>query len=169
MPNTEIFLSGKCKWPKLITPDTKYDPLGKWSIVLYPDPESLDKIMELKKEVNGTAGIMNHLKKDEDGTYISFTRPTQRTFKGQNKAFLPPEVLDADNKPLRNMRIGNGSDVTLKIEVRTYPTPTGGRGRATRLVAVRVDNLIPFDDDSRTPEEAKQVEGMKEVPARAPF
>src|SRR5690349_14026382 len=108
MPNTEIFLSGKCKHNWLVTPDTKFDAQGKWSIVLYPDAPSLAKIQELKERKGGTDGIMNHLKKDEEGYYMTFTRPTQRIFRGIPTAFTPPILLDADNKPLTNVtRLGH--------------------------------------------------------------
>lgn len=171
MPNTEVFLSGKCTHNWLVTPDTKFDAMGKWTIVLYPDPPSLAIINELKERKNGVEGIMNHLKKDEEGYYMTFTRPTQRIFKGLPKAFTPPILLNADNTPASNLtRLGHGSDVTLKVEVRTYPIKaTGGTGRATRLVTVRVDNLVPFESSDFTEAEAKQASGMKDVLARAPF
>lgn len=170
MPNTEIFLSGKCTHNWLVTPDTKFDAQGKWSITLHPDPESLAKIQELKERKNGVEGIMNHLKKDDDGYYMTFTRPCQKIFRGIPTALLPPVLLDADNKPLTITRLGHGSDVTLKIEVRTYPIKaSGGTGRATRLVAVRVDNLVPFESKDLTDGEAKQASGMSNVPAKPPF
>lgn len=159
------YLQGKCKWAKLVTPDTKFDPLGKWSIQLYLDAKSLDEVMALKTTTpNGVRGILNKVQKDDDGTYIVLSRPAQRAYKGVMRALSPPEVLDKDGK-ITNVRIGNGSDVTVKVEVYTHGVPGGGKGRAARLMAVRIDNLVPYERDSMNEEQKKQVENLGEHPA----
>lgn len=138
-----VAFQGKCKWAKLDVPDTAFSIEGKWSIRLYPTQESYDRILELKQE-----GIKNHLKKDDDGYFITFSRPTQKLFKGRLKAFEPPAIEDKDGTPLpRTTRIGNGSDVTVTIEVYYFTTPQKTEGCATRLATVRIDNLVPYTRD----------------------
>lgn len=165
MANKEfIYLSGKAKWAaKLFTPDQQYKC---WSFLLYPDDPSYQKILEMKKGKEGTQGILNVIKKDDDGYCMTLKRPTEKLFKGRMQGFTPPLVVNADNSPFNaQMSIGNGSDVTCKVEYYTYNRPTGGKGSAIRLEAVRVDNLVPFEKEKDFKEaELKQVSGLTEQP-----
>lgn len=156
------FLQGKAKWARLHTPDQKY---ACWSLVLYPNSESYAKLLELKTAADGVDGILNVIKKDEDGYYATFKRPLQKIIRGKATAFAPPEILQADGKTPQRDLVGNGSDVTIKLEVYPYPKPTGGKGRATRLMSVRVDNLVPFEGrNDYTEEQHKAVKGLAEQP-----
>lgn len=154
-----VFIQGKTKWFRATTPNK----FGDWSHDLYPNPESLDKIKALKE---GPAGIKNVIKKDDDGYYLSFKRPTSKMIRGKLVGFAPPEVLDQANKPLRDVLVGNGSDVTTKLEVYHYKTPIGGEGSAARWLSSRIDNLIPFlpQKDSFTETEQKAINGLEEQP-----
>lgn len=162
--NKEIYLKGKCSWAQLLNPDYKFNADGVWSIRLYPDAESLAEIQKLKEGGTGNAGILNHLKRDEDGDYMVFKRKAVKKGKGVNRPQTPPAVVDGEGLPLPNVRVGDGSDVTLKVRVYTYPTPTGTRGTATELTAVMVHNLVPFDNGQYSEEEAKQVDGLTAQP-----
>jgi hypothetical protein len=168
MAKTEfVFVQGKGSWAKTITPDQKFN---RWSIVIHPDAPSLEKIKKLKEE-----GIKNELKKDEDGYYINFSRPTSKVFSGSVQGFAPPRVLDGTKKlpdgshPPLDERIGNGSDVTLKLEVYSHKAP-GGTAKAARLLSIRVDHLVPFtverdfdEDDTRA------IKGLDGQPAQELF
>jgi hypothetical protein len=147
-----IYLKGKAKWARLQTPDPTYN---KYNIVLYPDTESLEKIRELQ-----AGGIKNVVKKDDDGYNVNFSRPASKLMKGKVVGFTPPEVRNADNTPFDG-RIGNGSDVTLKIEVYGGKAPTGQSYMAARLEAIRIDNLIPYQP---TEQEDFQAEGLDAQP-----
>lgn len=149
-----VYLSGKAKWVRTQTPD-KY---GKYGLVLYPDEPSLLKIHKMKEE-----GIKNVLKKDDDGYNMTFSRPQNITVRGSVKGLTPPEVLGKDNLPLREL-VGNGSDVTIKLEYYGGPTPIGGKYKAARLLAVKVDNLVPFNQGSYTDEQKELVKGLDEQP-----
>src|SRR6266567_9075956 len=110
----EVFISGVFKWAIVYKPDLKVDP-PKWSIQVYPDSPSLLVINDLKKE-----GIKNHLKKDDEGYYMRFSRPTYKEFTEEGGikrrvSFVPPTVVDADGQPMSDM-IGNGSSGTVKLE-----------------------------------------------------
>lgn len=157
-----VYLQGKAKWTnKLFVPDQQYKC---WSMVLYPNAASYDKILELKKG-GEYDGILNVIKKDDDGYYVTLKRPTEKVIKGKVQAFQSPIVTNADGSPLINVSIGNGSDVTAGIEFYTYPKPTGGkRGSAIRLLTVRVDNLIPYEKSDRPPEVQKTLKGLDEQP-----
>lgn len=169
-----VYLQGKCKWARLVQPDLKFN---KWSLVLYPDAASYDILVDLVKK-----GIKNKLKQDADGWYVTLSRATQKVMQGKVRAFERPEVLDG-TKPLPSggyepfieaSKIGNGSDVTVKIEHYTYHQPTDPQGtfggHAIKLASVRVDNFVPYEMDRDGSEEQKKlVEGMEEVPPQPLF
>lgn len=154
----EVYLQGKGKWARLINPDMKFPP-GKWNVVLYPNPDSLEKLRELQGR-----GLKNKLAKDDDGWYCNLGRPVSRMYKGVNKPFTPPVVIDKDGAPF-NDPVGNGSDLTIKLEVYEHGTPGGGKAVAARLEKVRVDNLVPFKPDVDYKEdEAAEVAGIRIQP-----
>jgi hypothetical protein len=168
MAKTEfVFVQGKGSWVKTIAPN-KY---GKWSVQLHPNEASLEIIKKLKEE-----GIKNELKKDEDGYYMTFSRPVNKEIRGKLTGFQPPRLLDGAKKlpdgthPPLDERVGNGSDVTLKLEVYKHKTPSGGEAKAARLLSIRVDNLVPytiardFDED-----DTRAIKGLDEQPAQQPF
>lgn len=157
-----VFLSGKAKWARLVQPDLKYKV---WSVVLYLNTESYEKIMALKETKGETQGILNVIKKDEDGYYCTLKRPTERSYQGQLRGMNPPVVVSADGKTMFTENIGNGSDITCKLEYYKYKKPTGGRGSAIRLFSVRVDNLVPYETKKDFNEEQTQaVSGLLEQP-----
>ena len=145
MAAKRVYVEGKCKWARTQTPD----PWGNYKITLYPTPESLEKIREL--------GLKNTLKKDEEGYNVTFRRPTSKLMRGKITTFAPPIMLDIEGNPLYDVMIGNGSDVTLRLEVYDYTHPVGGKGTAARLAAIRVDNLVPFQKE-RDFEEDQQIQ-----------
>lgn len=154
-----IYIKGKVSWVRNITPN-QWD---KWSITVHPDAEGLEAIRDLQAQ-----GIKNVIKKDEEGYYCAFSRPTSVTIrKGFTTGVTPPEVVDADGNPMENTPIGNGSDGTVKLEIYSHPTPTGGRAKAARWAALRIDNLIPFNRDTDYPDPARKElsDGLKEQPA----
>jgi hypothetical protein len=132
-----VFIQGKLSWVKCEVPNE----WGKWTATIHPNQTSLDKIRELQGE-----GVKNVLKKDDDGYYTTFSRPTSKMIKGKVVGMAPPEVLQADGKtPLKGILVGNGSDGTIKLEVYQHGTPGGGKAKAARLLSIKVDNLIPFE------------------------
>lgn len=156
----DVYLKGKGKWCKFVVPDTLYN---KWSVNLYPDEASLKIITDLQ-----TQGIKNRLRKDEDGYYMNFGRPCTKENKktGQVMVFNAPKVVDKDNLPIDGSGIGNGSDLTIKLEVYEHGVPgSKSKSKAARLSSVRVDNLIPFSPEKDyTVEEQEQLKGLKEQP-----
>jgi hypothetical protein len=157
--STFIYVKGKVSWVKAVTPNE----WNKWSCRLHPDAESLEIIRDLQAE-----GIKNVIKKDDDGYYTTFSRPCEVELrKGVKVGVTPPEVVDGNGAPMEHVAIGNGSDGTLKLEIYSHSTPGGGRAKAARWAALRIDNLIPFNRDTDYPDEARKElsEGLREQPA----
>lgn len=137
--STPLKLTGKLMWCRLVDLN-KY---GKWSLDLYPDNESLEKLRELQAD-----GVKNVIKKDDDGYHVQISRPAQIEFqKGVVQSVTPPRIRDKDKLPLpANVRIGNGSDGEVTVEVYTHRVPNSEkRAKAMRLYAVDVFNLVPFE------------------------
>lgn len=155
-----VYLQGKVSWVKYITPDPMYN---KWSVTLHPNAESLEIIRDLQTE-----GVKNQFKKDEDGYYIQFSRPVDRKIKGKVIGMTPPVVLDKDGQPMDGVAIGNGSDATVKLEVYSHGTPSGGKAKAARFAGLKIDNLIPFNKDTDFPDPAQreQAKGLDEQPVQ---
>lgn len=159
-----ISVKGKCKWAHV----TRLNRYGDWSVELWPTPEDLEVLRELQSR-----GLKNTMMKDEDGYYMRFKRPPKKDIRlktGEVKTivFSPPTVAMADGSPLPNgVLTGNGSDVTLILEVYPHGTPGGGKAVAARLEGLRVDSLVPFNPDSDyEPEEKKKVDELREQPER---
>jgi hypothetical protein len=162
--NTFVYLTGKVSWVKHIKPDDKFGPPGKWSFKLHPDEKSLGIINDLKITKDGIGGIKNVLGKDEDGYFMTFSRPVNKTINGAVRAFYPPEVVNADGSPC-TAAIGNGSDATAKIEVYTHRVPNGGKARATRWDSMRIDHLVPYEKErDYPPAELKKIEELANQP-----
>ena len=146
-----VYVQGKLgPFPKLKTPDVKFNC---WVATIYPTKDSLEQIRELQAE-----GLKNVIKKDEDGYFVRFRCDTFKPRKdGTVWTFAQPVVVDMDNRPVDGDVVGQGSDVTLKLEVYEHPTPTGGKSIAARLVGVRVDNLIEFDPDRDMDDDTREI------------
>lgn len=162
-----IYLQGKAKWFKHQMPNK----FGNWSHDIYLNDESIEKVKKLQETKGKTDGIKNAIKEDDDGKYISLSRPQSKTIRGKVVGFAPPEVLGRDGLPLHDMLVGNGSDITTKLEYYTYRKPFGdGRGSAIRWASTRVDNLVPFTTQRDfDPDQTKSIQGLETVPAQPEF
>ena len=151
-----IYVQGKVAWFRNKTPNQ----WNKYSVQIHPNPKSLEKIRDLQAE-----GLKNAVKKDDDGYYCNFTRPVTKEFaSGKIVSFTPVEVFDKDGEVFDGL-VGNGSDVTLKIEVYEHGTPGGGKAKAARWVSARIDNLVPYETDRDASEETKEARvGLPEQP-----
>lgn len=133
------YFTGTAKWAKIAEPDKEFQ---KYSIDVYLDDANLAKFQESGAQLK----LRGH---ESDGTYVTFSRPMARIGRdGEVKQFGPPELLNADGEPYpKGTLIGNGSKVTVKVDV--FDTP---KGKGTRLEAIRVDDLVEYSkkevDDS---------------------
>lgn len=142
----EVMLKGKIKWCKHLVPDTTFEAVGKWSVVMYLEGAELDKARELQGQ-----GIKNTIKKDEDGWYITLSRKCSYEVRGKHIGRTPPEVFRLVNgakEPLVRP-IGNGSDGVAKCVLwssKNFP------GKNLRWEALRVDNLVEYEKMEDYPE-----------------
>lgn len=159
-----VFFSGKgAFFQQLMRGDPEY---GNWVVRLHFNPESYNLFMKLKETKGETEGIMNEVKKDEEGYFHFFKRPFVKDFGKGEERLAPPVITDAEGK-LWDMDkyIGNGSDITVGCELYTYRNRrTKGRGTAIRMASVRIDNFLPYTRADLSEGEQKQIRGMDEQP-----
>lgn len=121
------YLDGKVNWHANEKPD-KY---GKYTLDLYLTPESQKKYIE--------SGL--NLKDRNDKAGAAFVKLGRKHIstnaKGISRELGPWEVLDKNGDPFSG-RVGNGSDVTVKVEI--YDLTNGNKGH--RVEAVRVNHLV---------------------------
>ena len=141
MATQTVYLSGKAYWAKVFKVDDKY---GKHSIEVELDLDSIKIFDEL--------GLKN--KPNQEGR-VSFRRdPEGMVYKDKLQVRAgAPLILDHENQPTTKL-IGNGSLVTIKVQVYDYDNKFG-KGKGSRLESVRVDELVEYvkPDIAPTPTE----------------
>lgn len=139
-----VYLKGKAKWFKHLKPE-EFRGKTTWKHTIYLDDESLEKVRDLQSQ-----GIKNVLKKDEDGYYTSFSRPTKMVWtdktSGERKTSIlePPIVRLKNGNAQLTESVGNGSVIETKLEVYSHGVPGGGKAKAARWLASRIDSLVPI-------------------------
>lgn len=141
-----VYLRGKAKWFRHMHPE-EFRGKTTWKHTIYLDEESLERVRDLQSQ-----GLKNVLKKDEDGYYVSFSRPTAMKWKDKNTGiertmpFEAPVVRLKNNNAPYTGNVGNGSDIETKLEVYSHAVPGGGKAKAARWLATRIDSLVPVGD-----------------------
>ena len=134
MASATYYLTGTARYAKVRENqlDVKYK---KWSIDLNPDDESYQLFLD--------SGSRLKVKEDEEGNkWITFNRKKEMVKRdGEVVEFGPPVVAWGVDEPGDfNGHIGNGSKVTVKVEV--YDSAAG---KGTRLEGVRIEELVEYN------------------------
>lgn len=136
MASNYIYLSGKGAWMHRLFEPEEYLGKTSWSMKIYPDPKSM-------KVFNETKLFLQRKKEDDEGVGVTFKRGVKKPWKlkkGEGEDFEPPVVLDKEGRPWPAEKLlGNGSEVTIKLEV--YQT---AKGKSARLDSVRVDKWVEY-------------------------
>lgn len=155
----DLMMTGKFKYMKHLRPDPRYP--DKWATLFYPDEQSMPELLALKKK-----GIMNHLKMDDDGQYMNFSRPLEKTWAGKKEALTPPRVVDKEGQPVEVL-VGNGSDGVIHLEIYQFQDKQrpGFFKHAARWKGARIDNLIKYDPNpDYSPQEIEDQRKLSKVP-----
>jgi len=134
-----FFFDGEAQWAQLKSPNK----FGNYSINLIVDGAT-------RKAVKATGAKLNIKETEDDRFFYTFRRKaTLRKRDGSIVELYPPAVTLADGTPYDGL-VGNGSKVTVKVEVYEYQ---GGKddqgntwdaGKGTRLVGVRINELVEY-------------------------
>ena len=126
-------ISGDAYWAHVITPNTKFNPDGEWSI------EVCNLDAKNKKVAEGD-GLTIKNKGDERGDFVTL-KQYARSKDGQSR---PMSVKDSDRNTFpTNKRVGNGSKVNVSYFPKEY-TVYGG-GVKGYLNAVQVVDLVEYN------------------------
>lgn len=137
-----IYVSGIARWHK----HKRTDKYGNYTVDLVTDKEARKLVKD--------AGLRLKPTEDDDGNLILKFRKRPRSFDS-----APPVVVDAAGQPFEG-DIGNGSEVTLKIEVYEFKggiDADGNRydgGVGHRWQGTRVDNLVVFEREGEPVQES---------------
>jgi len=173
MAKNILVLEGKAAWAKVFEPDTKFNPLGDYSINLQmPEAdaatmcEKLEGLIQetFKKAVKEKPPLKNSLT-TQDVMSVVYDRETgdptgDVEFKFKLKAKVQkrdgswyeqePAVLDAKKTPLTgDTLIGNGSKVKVAFEPIPYVMQSTKKvGVSLRLKAVQVIDLVEYGNSA---------------------
>ncbi len=129
-------ISGTSYWASVITPNTKFDADGVWTI----DVGNLDDLNKKKAQKDGLT-IKN--KGDEKEDFVTFKRKVRNAKGSLNRQ---PNVVDANKRLITETMIGNGSKVNVLYE--PFEWNFGGKtGVSADLRAVQVTDLVPYSTE----------------------
>ena len=133
-------ISGTSYWASVISPNTKFDADGVWTI----DVGNLDDLNKKKAQKDGLT-IKNKVDEKED--FVTFKRKVRNNKGNLNRQ---PNVVDANKRLITETMIGNGSKVNVLYE--PFEWNFGGKtGVSADLRAVQVTELVPYtteEDDA---------------------
>lgn len=136
-----VYIAGEIAWCMHLRPEPTYN---KWKVTMYLTGNELEKARELL----ATTGIKNTIKKDEHGWFITLSRRTNLTSRGQIVGLEPPQVFtmaeDGITKIPVTVQVGNGSVGVAKCVLwssKNFP------GKNLRWEALKIDSLIPYSSN----------------------
>lgn len=133
---TTAYFTGEASWARFKEPDK----FGKYSVTLALDFKQFKEMKDL--------GLKNGGKPSDDGKMlVTFRRPQE---KGK------PSVSNADGTECTEL-VGNGSNLTVKIEIETFESKKHGKVTRSDMVAVKVNNLVVYNPDALKKEAETQV------------
>jgi len=145
-------ISGDAYWAHVITPNTKFNPDGEWSIEVC----NLD---DTNKKIAKSDGLTIKNKGDERGDFVTL-KQYARTKDG---TFRPMSVKDAQRNLFPNdKRVGNGSKINASYYPKEY-TQYGG-GVKGYLQGVQVVNLVEYNTDDFEVVEGGYVNNENSIP-----
>ena len=129
-------ISGTAYWASVITPNTKFDADGVWTI----DVGNLDDLNKKKAQKDGLT-VKN--KGDEKDDFVTIKRKVRNAKGSLNRQ---PNVVDANKRLVTETMIGNGSKVNVLYE--PFEWNFGGKtGVSADLRAVQVTELVPYSTE----------------------
>jgi len=151
---------GKAVWPRIDTPDTKFDEDGVYSCKLHVsegDFKAFEAIVKPKldaayKEECSRQGkdkirmaASSPLRINDEGDHEIYAKQKAKVHT-QSKGTLEFTIaaVDSQGKKIDMPKIGSGSTLKMAVEVNTWFVPSQGFGYTLRLRAVQVLDLIEY-------------------------
>ena len=153
---------GKAVWPRIDTPDTKFDEDGVYSCKLHvteADFKAFEALIQPKldaayKEECSRQGkekirmaASSPLRINDEGDYEIFAKQKAKVHtKSKGTLEFSIAAVDSQGKKIAMPKIGSGSTLKMAVEVNTWFVPSQGFGYTLRLRAVQVLELIEYGD-----------------------
>lgn len=185
---------GVAVWPRLESPDSKYDSAGIYSVKLRlssEDGEPLAKVLSarmdhaLKEAIEKNAALPKAKQKknkkkfrladapfsqdEETGDYLfNFKMRANVEGKDGKKYSFKPLLVDAKGNVAKNTRVGGGSIIKVSYEVGEFFTMLVGAGVTLRLRGVQVIEYKEYDGADANSLGFEEEEGGWEAPKPEP-
>jgi len=155
---------GKAVWPRIDTPDTKFDEDGVYSCKLHVsegDFKAFEAIVKPKLDAAYDAECSRQgkdkirmassspLRINDDGDYEIYAKQKAKVHtKSKGTLEFTIAAVDSQGKKIEMPKIGSGSTLKMAVEVNTWFVPSQGFGYTLRLRAVQVLDLIEYGGGS---------------------
>ncbi len=151
---------GTAVWPRIDTPDTKFDEDGLYSCKLHVS-EGDFKAFEAQLNSEIEAGYKAECaKQGKDKLRMAASKPLRITDDGDYEIFAKQKAkvhtkskgvlefsiaaYDSKGSKIAMPKVGSGSTLKMAVEVNTWFVPSQGFGYTLRLRAVQVIDLVEF-------------------------
>lgn len=160
MNTNEKFVSptGTAEWPRLNTPDTKFNPEGDYKVTLVIPAKGNEKFLQfldeqhaaavqvIKEENPGkkmkTADAPYSIDENTGDIKVRFKMKAKITSKKTGKTYdMKPILVDASGAPCPTVEVKGGSRIKVSFSCAPYYTALVGAGLSLRLVGVQVLKL----------------------------
>ena len=151
---------GKAVWPRIDTPDTKFDEDGVYSCKLHvseADFKAFEALVKPKLDAaykdecsrQGKEKIRmaasSPLRINDEGDYEIYAKQKAKVHtKSKGTLEFSITAVDSQGKKIDMPKIGSGSTLKMAVEVNTWFVPSQGFGYTLRLRAVQVLDLIEY-------------------------
>lgn len=155
---------GKAVWPRIDTPDTKFDEDGVYSCKLHVsegDFKAFEAIVKPKLDAAYDAecsrqgkdkirmAASSPLRITDDGDYEIYAKQKAKVHtKSKGTLEFTIAAVDSQGKKIEMPKIGSGSTLKMAVEVNTWFVPSQGFGYTLRLRAVQVLDLVEYGGGS---------------------
>ena len=155
---------GKAVWPRIDTPDTKFDEDGVYSCKLHVsegDFKAFEAIVKPQLDAAYNAecsrqgkdkirmAASSPLRINDDGDYEIYAKQKAKVHtKSKGTLEFTIAAVDSQGKKIEMPKIGSGSTLKMAVEVNTWFVPSQGFGYTLRLRAVQVLDLVEYGGGS---------------------
>lgn len=151
---------GTAVWPRIDTPDTKFDEDGVFSCKLHVsegDFKAFEAQINKQVEADYKAECASQgkdklrraascpLRITDDGEYEIYAKQKAKVHtKSKGTLEFSIAAYDSQGKKIETPKIGSGSTLKMAVEVNTWFVPSQGFGYTLRLRAVQVIDLVEY-------------------------
>jgi len=151
---------GKAVWPRIDTPDTKFDEDGVYSCKLHVSEGDFKAFEAIVKPKLDAAYKEECSRQGKDKIRMAASSPLRINDEGDHEIYAKQKAkvhtkskgtleftiaaVDSQGKRIGMPKIGSGSTLKMAVEVNTWFVPSQGFGYTLRLRAVQVLDLIEY-------------------------